>query len=1063
TTTVTLGELFTAGSYTIQDVTVTGGTYTKGATWDKGTVTVTGTGTFTITITDNYYCNTASATLTVAAADPIDKFTGTTVTKQLVYNKNDTTTVTFTLGDLFDAVSGASINSANVTVTAPGATIAKAANWEDTTLTYTAAGTYTVTVNDQYLCNDESATATVTAAAKVDKWTGKTVNKTIAYGSTTVTATLDELFTDNGYTKGTISVGGATYANGVVTFNGAGTYKVTITDNTTYCNTATATVNVSEPTTVAKFTAKNATVTYKPTYPTVTKSYTLGNLFNYVSNYALGTTVYYTVDGTEKTVASGSWSGTSVGNLAIGEHTITITDKNFCSIATVKVTIQTPDNVAKFTAKNATVTYKPTYPAVTKSYTLGELFNYNSSYTLGSKVYYKVDSNAEQNVASGSWSGTSVGNLAIGTHTITITDKTYCNTATVTVTIQKPDSVTKWTGKAPVKTWTLDNYGTTQSFNFAEMFTKVGTYPEGTITLTITSNPNNGASVSGTTVNVTKAGTYTVTAIDNSGYCNVATATIKVNNPTPVTKWTAKSGLAYEIDAGASQTLKLSDIFTLNNNYKVGTVTYTVEEQSTKTVSGTAWANTTVTFPEGGTYTVTITDDHFSDGTYSATVSITELEPVRKFKAKDNYFVFQHSTVDPSASTTKKVSLGDIFAATGEGTINSATVTVTSSDTSKATVSVNTSDWTKSEVTFKGVTKDNDITLTITDNKGCMVSKAIIGVTPQWLGDVDGDDYSPDLAQAHYHDNLADGDEKQKNSIPYLYMAAGGEPKTFTVNVKNDGVYGIQWYNVGDAGTKGDAIFTANGYSVASTVPGGRTWSDAVGTDFVLYLEQGDNTITVENNGSAAFAVYQQFNTMPLNKPGYDSMDFMPLVKDLTASTIDPDTGEQGGGTVTPPSTPDDDLPPIPSTTISYWNGAYTNVGRDYSTQYYPNGTKTYYGETNLAQPSFATGTVRDVTVNAPYTGVYAFQMLVTNHPGDPIFEVYTDEGYYYTITCVAENWTSANNNDGLLFLREGTNTVHIKMTGGSTSATVAQFDLGYFIESGDYSSMAFYNLVNKR
>jgi len=177
-----------------------------------------------------------------------------------------------------------------------------------------------------------------------------------------------------------------------------------------------------------------------------------------------------------------------------------------------------------------------------------------------------------------------------------------------------------------------------------------GQYITGTVTYTIGGTTGTVAASSWTTKQVTIPGGVTSVnvTIKDGTYCNTTSGTVKLTAPTAVAKWTAKSGLAYEVDAGAGKTLTLGDIFSAhssNGQYIAGTVTYNVEGQGDKTVSSSAWATTQVTFPEGGTYTVTIKDNN-----YSTTTEATSHKPPGMCPKKITWIpvpVFHHSAPPP--------------------------------------------------------------------------------------------------------------------------------------------------------------------------------------------------------------------------------------------------------------------------------------------------------------------------------------------------------------------------------------------------------------------------------
>ncbi|MBO5409295.1 MAG: InlB B-repeat-containing protein, partial [Clostridia bacterium] len=237
TTTVTLGELFTAGSYTIQDVTVTGGTYTKGATWDKGTVTVTGTGTFTITITDNFYCNIATATVIVEEPDivPEEKFVKKFNKTDFMYRIGNQNEVA--IEKIFVPVDGFVPTNATVTVT-PVESSQVTADITATTLKFNGTGVAKVSIVDTA---DPACLPTELYLEVVDATNVTGANGTISgnvvlvnnAGTNGFTVSGDNTFYGNGFTVSNTNDGrylglGSGLKQGIITVKEGGTLENTV-------------------------------------------------------------------------------------------------------------------------------------------------------------------------------------------------------------------------------------------------------------------------------------------------------------------------------------------------------------------------------------------------------------------------------------------------------------------------------------------------------------------------------------------------------------------------------------------------------------------------------------------------------------------------------------------------------------------------------------------------------------------------------------------------------------------------------------------------------------------
>ncbi|MBR5239732.1 MAG: hypothetical protein IKW04_04045 [Clostridia bacterium] len=1032
--TVKLGDLFDATvtdqnivQYTLQafvspvgeESTVTATVSMNNANWRESTITFAGEGDAKITLNDYFYCVPTTIYVTVAEAKPVDKFVGKEVTLT-----HDLTTIesgiATTLGELFDTVPGAEINSASVTVDVTGnATVTlDKADWTKSTVVLNGTDAITLKITDNNLCNEESITVSVTAPAAREKWTA--TNTTIGLNANTAgkdqTVAFDTLFKANGeiiknnQIEVTVS-GNGSYSNGTITVPGvAGTYTVTVTDKF-YCTASEATITVTGATKVDKFTS-NGNVTYKLIYPATTKDYTLGDLFSRNSNWNLGSKVYYTVDGNSYNVASGSWSSAKV-TLGVGEHTITINDgTTYCNTKSVKVTIQDSDAVTKFTGKTANVQHTiSSYNAGEKQVRLGDIFTGNS-YVVTGNITVKAG-NKTTTVQAAKWEDAMITVPGkVEKVTVTITDNNKCNTATGYVNFTAPAEAAKWTGNSKTKTWTLANYGTTQTFTFDEMFTRVGSEPVGTVTLTLTSNPNSGASISGTSVNVTKAGTYKVTAKDNL-YSTTVEATIIVKDPTPVNKWTVKANPSYEIKAGATQSVSLGTLFKANGNTIGGTVTYKVDGVTAGTATKDNWSSKNVALGIG-THKVSIIDSHFSASEVEATVTITEMQPVQKFEAVDKYIYREHPYGDLGGTQSFTMTLGEIFKATGTGTINSATVEVKASATAYAesvashnsttplTVSIqpNTSDWTKSVVTLNG---NGEATFTITDNDYCLTAKAVVGVSPYWAGNVDSggvDTEGNNVNNGGYYQSNHYSSKKHRTSADLKIGA--GDTKEIVFNssagvISYDGVYGLCFDLSGAANLR---VQTASGY-YADIITQSGDWTDDQGADAPLYIKKGEK-VTVTNRGSAEITIVSGSMATELQNGNYDDMDFFPLVKANTYainpnSTLIPNPGDAADPetpTPTPTPTPGGQVEGTVTAPTSYqWNFSSKSSWVNFVTNGTFDGEAIYFqaGKNNVVEVTIGVAETGDYNVNA---------MLACTSPGSLIYDdvtLTTEDGQTFT------------------------------------------------------------------
>ncbi len=260
-TTVTIGDLFKA--ITGIDVDILGanvqvtvspvgenstanGTYEANTTnWAQGTLTFTGFGEATITITDYYFCTPTTITVVIEDRQPVDKFK---VNNDLTFEhtlENDI--INKTLGDIFTAIDGANINSANVIVTGVDC-VKNDKDWTESAITFTENGTYEITITDQDYCNIATATVTIKDPADKDAFTVKFPNvdkylyrvgngNEIDLGTLfsaqnlVANATVNiEIKAISGDVSGTYT-SNPTWTSGKIQFTGTGVAKITIDSN----------------------------------------------------------------------------------------------------------------------------------------------------------------------------------------------------------------------------------------------------------------------------------------------------------------------------------------------------------------------------------------------------------------------------------------------------------------------------------------------------------------------------------------------------------------------------------------------------------------------------------------------------------------------------------------------------------------------------------------------------------------------------------------------------------------------------------------------------------------
>ena len=139
----------------------------------------------------------------------------------------------------------------------------------------------------------------------------------------------------------------ADWTKGTLRFSGIGALKIVISDYT-YCREAVASITVTEPESVDKFTAKeNLTYTHILEGDTIEK--TLGDIFSEKSGVAINyesITVDYSVTGSANVVITknaNDWTQSTLVFTGVGTVTFSITDEYYCNATTATVTVANPE------------------------------------------------------------------------------------------------------------------------------------------------------------------------------------------------------------------------------------------------------------------------------------------------------------------------------------------------------------------------------------------------------------------------------------------------------------------------------------------------------------------------------------------------------------------------------------------------------------------------------------------------------------------------------------------------------------------------------------------------
>ncbi|QQS27661.1 MAG: SprB repeat-containing protein [Sphingobacteriales bacterium] len=405
-------------------------------------------------------------------------------------------------------------------------------------LTGLVAGTYEITVTDINSC---TATISITIVEPSALTLSETHTEVGCFGAATGAIDLS-------VTGGTLPYS-YSWSNGStgedLTGLVAGTYEITVTDS----NSCTATLNIT---------------IVEPSALTLSETHTevgcFGAATGAIDLSVTGGTLPY----------SYSWSngstGEDLGSLTIGTYTVTVTDGNSC-MATLSITITEPSALILSETHTEVGCFGAATGAIVLSVTGGTL-PYSYSWSNGS-------------------TGEDLGNLTIGTYTVTVTDGNSC-TATSSITITEPSALT-----------------------LSETHTEVGCFggTTGAIDLNVTggtlpysyswSNGSAGQDLTGLL-----AGTYEVTVTDG----NSCTAILSITITEPSALILSETHTEVGCFGGATGAIDLS--------VTGGTLPYSY-----------SWSNGSTSEDliglVAGTYEVTVTDGN----SCTATLSITITEP----------------------------------------------------------------------------------------------------------------------------------------------------------------------------------------------------------------------------------------------------------------------------------------------------------------------------------------------------------------------------------------------------------------------------------------------------
>lgn len=451
------------------------------------------------------------------------------------------------------------------------------------TLSGLSAGTYTVTITDNNGCTS-SATATVTSIGGASVSISSQTN-ILCFGSATGDATATASGGSSPYnyvwTNGTGTIQTSNNIAGANTVDSlaAGTYTVTVTDNSG-CVSSTN-VTITQPAT-----ANSVSITSSV-------NAACGSSNGSATAQASGGTSpydYVWTSGAGTLQTTNNISGPDVlSSIAAGTYTVTITDNNGC-VATTTAIISNAGAATTTITSSTNVSCFGTSTGSATANTTGGSSPYDYVWTGSAGTLQTVNNTTIANT---------LDSLAAGTYTVTVTDNGGCvSNATVTIT-------------QPVSALTLSTSASTPTTCGLNNGTASVSATGGSPAYSYNWSPAGGA---GTSASSLSAGSYTITVSDANS-CT-ATSTAVIGASTGVTASTTHTNVSCSGGSNGTATAIPSG----------GTSTYTYSWSS-----GGGSAATASGLP-AGTYTVTVTSGSCSNtavatitqpATIAATISTT--------------------------------------------------------------------------------------------------------------------------------------------------------------------------------------------------------------------------------------------------------------------------------------------------------------------------------------------------------------------------------------------------------------------------------------------------------
>ncbi|MDF2437818.1 MAG: hypothetical protein K0Q95_2194 [Bacteroidota bacterium] len=797
-------------------------------------------GTYTLNVLDNSGC---PGTTTITITQPASAAAVTsTSTNASCGAANGSATATASGGSTpYDYVWTGSSGTLQTTNNITGANI----------LSGLTAGTYTVTVTDNNNCTT-STTAVITNSS------GGTVSITsqtnvLCFGSSTGAATASVSGGSSPYdyvwtgASGTLQTTNNVAGPNSITGLAAGTYTVTVTDNTG-C-TSTAPVTITQPASgvlVALTSATDASCGASNGSATATAS-SGSSPYDYVWTGASGT-----LQTTNNIAGANTLTG-----LAAGTYTVTVTDNNNCATSTTATINNTGGPSVNISSQTNVLCFNGVTGDATAAASGGSS-PYDYVWTGSSGTLQTTNNIAGSNTLSA---------IAAGTYTITVTDNAGCISGTsVTITQPSNAAAVSISGSVNASCGGTNGSATATANGGTSPYDYVWTGPSGTLQST-----NNIAGPN--TLTGLAAGTYTVTVTDANN-CTTSTTAVITSSGGATTTITAQTNVLCFGAATGTATATASGGTSPYDFVWVGS------SGVLQTTSGITTPNT-LSGLSVGTYTVMVTDN--AGCTSSSTATITE-------PASATSVSITATTGTPCGAST-----GSTTAQASGGTSPYDYVWTGSAGVLQTTNNITTAN------TLSGLAAGT-YTIIITDNNGCSSSTtstvtstggASVSITAQTnvlcFGATTGDATATATGGTSPYDYVwanASGTLQTTNNVAGANTISSLTAGTYTVTVTdNSGCVSntnvtitqpASAASVAITSTTNPACGSTNGSATAQAAGGSSpydyVWSNSTGTlqtnnnisgsDVLSSLAAGTYTVTItDNNGCSSTAVAAILNS----------------------------------------------------------------------------------------------------------------------------------------------------------------------------------------------------------